>query len=148
MLFCVVHITLSSTMSDTSSTSIGSAVVGGGRASEGVRSISGPVVAEVAGVAPSDEVVRSVTPSSTSQFDVIEERMLDTLSPLGAAVNSRALGLYLCPPLPRTKEKRSASKKVGESKLSIILIRLGISNAIVHRDWGQTTNTCFCVCLL
>ena len=80
MLFCVVQITLSSTMSDTSSTSIGS--VGGGRTSEGVRSVSGPVVAEVEGGSPSDEVV-SVTPSSTSQLDVPEERagrMFVTLS--------------------------------------------------------------------
>ena len=109
---CVVQIPWSSTMSDTSSTSIGSAVVGGGRASEGIRSVSGPVVAEVKGVTPSDEVVRSVNPS-TSQLDVTEERagrMFDTLSPLRAAVNSRALGLYLCPPLPQTKGKRFHTK--------------------------------------
>lgn len=104
----VVQITLSSTMSDTRSTSIGSALGERGRANEVVGGISRPVVAEVEGVAPSDEVVRSVTPSSTSQLDVNEERagrMLDTLSPLRAAVNSRALELYLCPPFPRTKEK-------------------------------------------
>ena len=115
MLFCVVQITLSSTMSDTSSTSIGS--VGGGRTSEGVRSVSGPAVAEVEGGSPSDEVVRSVTPSSTSQSKREQAGCLSH-SPLRAAVNSRALGLYLCPPLPRAKEERFyTQKKGGESNL-------------------------------
>ena len=41
-------------------------------------------------------------------------KMLATLKPLSAAVNSLALGLYLCPPLPRIKENRFLkNKKAG-----------------------------------
>lgn len=60
------------------------------------------------------DVDRRGLSSSTSQFDDDDDKagiMFAMLSPLKAAVNSRALGVYLCPPFPRTKENRFFSKK-------------------------------------
>ena len=112
-------------MSDTTGSSSSISVVRVvGRAIEVIGAV------EVEGIASSDLLARRVVPSSSSQFDaVVADRagkMLATLKPLSAAVNSLALGLYLCPPLPRIKENRFLkNKKAG-----------GHRDAGSHMKWG------------
>ena len=100
-------------MSDTTGSSSSISVVRVvGRAIEVIGAV------EVEGIASSEILARRVVPSSSSQFDEVDAeragKMLATLKPLSAAVNSLALGLYLCPPLPRIKENRFLkNKKAG-----------------------------------